>query len=264
MCGRRRKLRLEPDNRSSRFVIVREIPNATPFRVSTFTRTTPPFHKMPNATHTRLFAWDVRGRTLDVKASAQNGLHMRWRWRFGVQDSPAANVRELSHIVHPGTLHKNDAFFWRRRRGSTSSGFTDPVGCARTPLKVTVLAPMVSPVDRSTNQVRTVSCGKVQPVRTIPGKQRAPRKLPRRSGDQLETRCDRNAGVLFTVGRWKVPRSLDDIWPAILHDVPAPNTFAMRSPKISRWRLRSARRKGTWSFYISPVNLVVALLLQET
>ena len=37
LCGRRRKPRLEPDVRSSRFVIVREIPNATPFRVATFT-----------------------------------------------------------------------------------------------------------------------------------------------------------------------------------------------------------------------------------
>ena len=41
LCGRRRKPRLEPDVRSSRFVIVREIPNATPFRVATFTRTIP-------------------------------------------------------------------------------------------------------------------------------------------------------------------------------------------------------------------------------
>ena len=48
LCGRRRKPKLEPD--VSRFVIVREIPNATLFRVSTFTRRTPPFHKMPNAT----------------------------------------------------------------------------------------------------------------------------------------------------------------------------------------------------------------------
>ena len=31
LCGRRRKPRLEPDVRSSRFVIVCEIPNATPF-----------------------------------------------------------------------------------------------------------------------------------------------------------------------------------------------------------------------------------------
>ena len=40
LCGRRRKPRLEPDIRSSRFVIVREIPNAPPLRVATFTRTT--------------------------------------------------------------------------------------------------------------------------------------------------------------------------------------------------------------------------------
>ena len=33
-----------------RCVIVREIHNATRFRVATFTRKTPPFHKMPNAT----------------------------------------------------------------------------------------------------------------------------------------------------------------------------------------------------------------------
>ena len=50
LCGRRRKPRLEPDVRSSRCVIIRQIPNATPFRVATFTRTTPPFHKMPNTT----------------------------------------------------------------------------------------------------------------------------------------------------------------------------------------------------------------------
>ena len=40
LCGRGRKPRLEPDVRSSRFVSVREIPNATPFRAATFTRTT--------------------------------------------------------------------------------------------------------------------------------------------------------------------------------------------------------------------------------
>ena len=55
MCGRRRRPRLEPDVRSSRYVIVREIPNATPFRVATFTRTTLPFHEMPNATPIGLF-----------------------------------------------------------------------------------------------------------------------------------------------------------------------------------------------------------------
>ena len=41
---------LEPDVRSSRFVVVRDILNATPLRAATFTRTTPPLHKMPNAT----------------------------------------------------------------------------------------------------------------------------------------------------------------------------------------------------------------------
>ena len=50
LCRRTRKPRLEPDVRPSRFVIVCEIPNATPLRVAAFTRTTPPFHKMPNAT----------------------------------------------------------------------------------------------------------------------------------------------------------------------------------------------------------------------
>ena len=45
LCGRRRRHRLELEVRSSRFVIVREIPNATPFRVATFTRTTPPVPK---------------------------------------------------------------------------------------------------------------------------------------------------------------------------------------------------------------------------
>ena len=55
LCGRRRKPRLEPDVRSGRFVIVREIPNAAPFRVATFTRATPSFQKMPNATPIGLF-----------------------------------------------------------------------------------------------------------------------------------------------------------------------------------------------------------------
>ena len=52
---RRRKPRLEPDVRSSRIVIEHEIPNATPFRVATFTRTILPFHKMPNTTPIGLF-----------------------------------------------------------------------------------------------------------------------------------------------------------------------------------------------------------------
>ena len=56
MSGRRRKARLEPDVRSSRFVIAREIPNATPFRVATFTRTTPPFHKIAKRDAFRTFS----------------------------------------------------------------------------------------------------------------------------------------------------------------------------------------------------------------
>ena len=55
LCGRRRKPRLEPDVRSNRFVIVREISNGTPFRVATFTRATPPFHEMPNTSPIGLF-----------------------------------------------------------------------------------------------------------------------------------------------------------------------------------------------------------------
>ena len=54
--SRRGTPRLEPDVRSSRFVIVREIHDATPFRVATFTRTTPPFHEMPNTTPIGLFS----------------------------------------------------------------------------------------------------------------------------------------------------------------------------------------------------------------
>ena len=53
--GRRRKPSLEPAVRSSRFVIVREIQNATPFGVATSTRTILPFQKMPNATPAGLF-----------------------------------------------------------------------------------------------------------------------------------------------------------------------------------------------------------------
>ena len=69
LCGRRRKPRLEPDVRSSRFVIVREIPDATPFRVATFTRTTLPIHKMPNATPIGLFPTGTLVRKKEVRLS---------------------------------------------------------------------------------------------------------------------------------------------------------------------------------------------------
>ena len=69
LCGRRRKPRLEPNVRSSRFVIVREIPNATPFRVATYTPTTLPFQKMPNAMPIGLFPTSTLVRKKEVRMS---------------------------------------------------------------------------------------------------------------------------------------------------------------------------------------------------
>ena len=69
LCGRRRRPRVEPDVRSSRFVIVRDIPNATPFRVATFTWTTLPMHRMPNATPIGLFPTGTLVRKKEVRLS---------------------------------------------------------------------------------------------------------------------------------------------------------------------------------------------------
>ena len=87
--------------------------------------------------------------------------------------------------------------------GSKSWGLTDPVGCTRTPLKLTVLAPMVSPYDRITFFLSTVSCGRVQPGQYLASREPCA-NFPGASGPTRDRRRpQRQCPVHRWVGRCK-------------------------------------------------------------
>ena len=161
-----------------------------------------------------------------AKASAQHGLHLRWRWRFQAVTRQPHMFANFLHNLHPDTLQER-IFFWNRNRRAS-------------PIPSGAIELMVTPHGRINHEMFTVRCGKVQLVRTS-GKPCA--NFPSEK-KPLETRRDRNASALFTLvdGRCnKFGRNK----PAILHDVAAPTHLPSDLPGFARCGFvqREAERK---------------------